>query len=245
MKEVPEDTVIWRYMNFTKFVLLLEKHELFFCRPASFQDPWESHPPPCGFNRKKRICEESLGGYLEEDQQDDRRHLMAYRYGHFVNCWHMGIHESDAMWKLYGLAPEGVAIKSTFGDCVKNMDVQGAAVRYYDPNDEAFVIEESKFFLYKRDSFDWEKEVRFWDMDLKTLDQIQENPDFDPSGLSTGEYQHIENFQEMIHKVVVAPGAAPWFFDLVKAVCVRRQYNWLADRVERSNSDLSWNDFID
>ncbi len=33
----------------------------------------------------------------------------------FVNCWHLGNHESMAMWQGYGGGPYGVAVRSTFG----------------------------------------------------------------------------------------------------------------------------------
>ncbi len=32
---------IWRYMNFTKFVNLIDSESLFFCRADKFHDKWE------------------------------------------------------------------------------------------------------------------------------------------------------------------------------------------------------------
>ncbi|HLN88509.1 MAG TPA: hypothetical protein VK253_00420, partial [Candidatus Binatia bacterium] len=39
------DTLLWRYMSFTKFVPLLEKRALFFCRSDKIGDPFEGSSP--------------------------------------------------------------------------------------------------------------------------------------------------------------------------------------------------------
>ena len=36
-----DSAIIWRYMDFTKFVLLLDKKALFFSCIDNFEDPWE------------------------------------------------------------------------------------------------------------------------------------------------------------------------------------------------------------
>ena len=41
----PDDVVLWRYMDFTKFVSLLEKSALFFPRADKLGDPFEGYWP--------------------------------------------------------------------------------------------------------------------------------------------------------------------------------------------------------
>ena len=41
----PADTILWRYMDFTKFVSLLEKRSLFFARADKLGDPFEGATP--------------------------------------------------------------------------------------------------------------------------------------------------------------------------------------------------------
>jgi hypothetical protein len=41
LKPANENAKIWRYMDFTKFVSLLEKKALFFCRADKLGDPFE------------------------------------------------------------------------------------------------------------------------------------------------------------------------------------------------------------
>jgi hypothetical protein len=42
-EKLPEDrdTPIWRYMDFTKFVYMLDRQSLFFCRPDCLEDSFE------------------------------------------------------------------------------------------------------------------------------------------------------------------------------------------------------------
>ena len=42
---LPDDAVLWRYMDFTKFVSLLEKSSLFFARADKLEDPFEGYLP--------------------------------------------------------------------------------------------------------------------------------------------------------------------------------------------------------
>jgi hypothetical protein len=65
----PDETTIWRYMDFTKFIALLEDNSLFFSRGDKFRDRFEGSVP-------RRVAQESrelwrhlqeLGGYEVED----------------------------------------------------------------------------------------------------------------------------------------------------------------------------------
>ena len=42
----PDGAVLWRYMDFTKFVSLLERKALFFCRPDRLGDLFEGSLSP-------------------------------------------------------------------------------------------------------------------------------------------------------------------------------------------------------
>lgn len=110
----PKGAKLWRYMDFTKLVSLLDKRSLFFSRADLLGDPFEG-----SFSRKT----------VEARQQGDfpqiawdilsaihRRHIRDT----YVNCWHMSDHESAAMWKLY-LASDGVAIQSSFERLVESL----------------------------------------------------------------------------------------------------------------------------
>lgn len=90
----PHDAVLWRYMDFTKFVSLLERKALFFAKASKLSDPFE------GSLAQSTLAEIQRMGLVNPEvlHEDLRQH----RDRHLVNCWHEGAYESAAMWKLYG-----------------------------------------------------------------------------------------------------------------------------------------------
>src|SRR5262249_55272820 len=99
-RAVPNSTVIWRYFKFDRFVDILKTHGLWFSRPFRFEDQWEGLFPPSYIRRTRRYAD-THGIPFGDFDLDFRRRLLRHRYAHFVNCWHVSDHESDAMWKLY------------------------------------------------------------------------------------------------------------------------------------------------
>jgi hypothetical protein len=198
-------------MSFLKFVSMLETHSLWFPRPYTFDDPWDGHYPPSYLKRMRKVV-----GADETLDRDFEIRFKRRRYGFFVNCWQQGEHECLAMWKLYGAAPEGVAIKSTPQDakyCL-NADRSGA-VKYYDPKDDIRhenVISDIDDICYKRSYFQFEREWRMWRYDDDTLDRLDDSkPEFDVTHLSRGESYGIEDMKKLIHKLVIAPAASDLF----------------------------------
>jgi len=107
-ESVSADAIIWRYLKFERFVDVLKTHALWFSRPFAFEDRWEGLFPPSYLRSTRQYAEANSIPFEEFDRQF-RRRLLRHRYAHFVSCWHISDHESDAMWKLYALR-EGVAI---------------------------------------------------------------------------------------------------------------------------------------
>ena len=215
----PDDTVLWRYMDFTKFVSLMETRALFFCRADLLGDPFEgsisSVTPPAAPPDLK------VGPVAV--QQIDFRQIVRLVC---VNCWHAGDFESAAMWRLYAREHSGVAIKTTFdrfkesfrGDQV----VRASAVKYVDyqvdpiPNWNSLLP-----LVHKRLSFQHEREVRAI---------FTRNPNSVTVEESKGCYVDVD-LAQLILEIVVAPFAQGWFFDLVRSFANRFE---LADRVRAS-----------
>ncbi len=117
-----DDTVMWRYMDLTKFMSLLESKSVFFLRGDLFVDKYEGTVP------KQAI--ESMSYYKAEIEEFVKvkrslRESVAHVYEMmrrfvFLNCWHINDFESAAMWDLYTKAGNGVAIQTTFGNIKKS-----------------------------------------------------------------------------------------------------------------------------
>ena len=96
---------IWRYMDFTKFVSILETESLYFPRIDKLGDPYEYAVPQESLKRwrQARPDEVSLPFPIH-------KHFERCLY---VSCWHCNEYESAAMWRLYLKSDEGIAIQST------------------------------------------------------------------------------------------------------------------------------------
>jgi hypothetical protein len=110
----PDDTTLWRYMDFARFLQLLEQKSLWFSRPDQFDDPLEGTYTDGEVEHLRSLDANSAvtglsisGGYLKGP-----KHMRTTAY---VNCWRAGAGESLAMWDLYGKGSGIVAVKSNIG----------------------------------------------------------------------------------------------------------------------------------
>src|ERR1022692_3637225 len=122
---LPErDRTIWRYIDFTKLVSLLEKQALFFARADLLADPFEGAYPRWASMDVIEASPSSLG--LSEAARQGMLRMRNIRKSLptsvLVNSWHVGEQESAAMWKLYLKSDEGVAIRSTVDRFVHSFD---------------------------------------------------------------------------------------------------------------------------
>ena len=111
----PDDTVVWRYLNFVKMMDLFECRLLWFARVDRFEDPLKgthtdaeveylrAQPPPPS----------PVKGFTLEKQHMGMTRM--YRETMYVNCWRAAETESMAMWDNYGNGSGVLAIKSTVG----------------------------------------------------------------------------------------------------------------------------------
>lgn len=89
-------TVLWRYMDFAKFVETLESRTLWFARLDQLDDPLE------GTHTDAEL--KGLRKHLEQKRAEQLISLFrAARSETFVNCWRSGLNESLAMADHTGL----------------------------------------------------------------------------------------------------------------------------------------------
>jgi hypothetical protein len=183
--EIPdENSVLWRFMDFTKFVSLLKDNALFFTRADKFEDTFEGakgllknkpkwdkfykdflikaiRTVPGGANENKtdkELLKDALR--LLNDINNSGKRQIASTY---INCWHENLYESEAMWKLYTVSlNQGIAIKTTYKRLYQSLGgephISIGRVNYMDYEKSFAGINDS--FWFKRKSFEHEKEVR-------------------------------------------------------------------------------------
>ena len=209
-----KDVKVWRYMDFTKFVSLLEKKSLYFARADKFDDPFEG-------SYSKLNIEKRFDTYPE-----DKIEKMSIPYEKipkfvFLNCWHLNDFESAALWNLYLKSNEGISIQSNFErltECFHKYtdnNIFVGKVKYID-YDKDWLPEGNILypFIHKRKSFEHEKEIRAVVLDLNT---INKKFDFNSSKFSHGFYVPID-LEILIEKIYVSPTSPDWFYTLVKSI---------------------------
>lgn len=156
---------IWRYLDFMKYIDMLDTGGLYFARIHQFNDPFEGSYLPSHILKP----EFQHPAVRDNDKRMAKHNLRETNKLMAINCWHMNEHESDAMWKLYSRANKGIAIESTFDrlkQALKNSSfpVNVGLVRYLDYDTEVFhedgAISLYEGVMHKRKSFEHEKEVR-------------------------------------------------------------------------------------
>jgi hypothetical protein len=231
---LPEDldARIWRYVDFTKFVHMLDRKSLFFCRPDCLDDRFEG---TWGSASRKNIEEElresirkggNVVGGLEHQLQGHRRNAAYMRQVVAVNCWHLNPYESAAMWKLYIYADQGIAIRSSVSKLIKsfpddkNILIHVGMVKYIDFETDS--IPSGNYlspFLYKRKSFEHERELRAI---ASKAEIIETDTEFSMTVLDQPFTMPGENISVdiamLIESIYLAPGSPDWISELVASV---------------------------
>jgi hypothetical protein len=216
----PEPTTsLWRYMDLTKLLAILEYESLYMVRIDKFTDTFEGVIP--AYDKANRDTLYKEDGLVEiMDHVDGLAHLQRSRS--YVNCWHMNEFESAAMWSLYLKSDEGIAIKTSFqalSDSIIDNEHKTwiGSVDYIDYDNTAMPRGNHYYpSFFKRKSFEHEKEVRIF---------YGENPnEWFSRGVVTREPLYSNGFnlkvdiKSMIGAIYVSPTSPPWLFELVKRI---------------------------
>lgn len=203
-----DDDLVWRYMDFTKFVDMLARRHLFFTRIDRLEDPYEgayTRPQVRTVGRPKPTP------YAHFDPGTDLRQYV------YVSCWYVNPHESAAMWRIYCQSPEGVAVRTPFGALAAALRgeprrISAGRVRYLDYHADRMPDADGLMpFMCKRRSFEFESELRLMHYDEAAHDA--EDDDDTPPGIGMA-----ADLDHLIGDVLLAPTAEDWLVDLVREV---------------------------
>jgi hypothetical protein len=108
----PDETVVWRYMDFPKFTLLLAHSALWFARCDHLEDRFEGSLTAPMVRRYEGLA---FAPQVADAIQLFREHRKRMRERVAVNCWHMGACESAALWQAYGREGQGIVVRTRLG----------------------------------------------------------------------------------------------------------------------------------
>ncbi len=253
----PGESTIWRYIDFTKFVSLLEKRALYFAsvETLSKSDPFE------GLYTKANLAADQIPfemipeevrkenpAYADKDTYEKsviqgtkaiRKTAKTWRAVTFVNSWHISTYESAAMWTLYLKSSEGIAIRSTVNrlrdsfSSYTEFAVFIGAVKYIDFDSEAILMGNPLLpYMHKRRSFEHEKELR-------AMIFGPQRGKISLTNASPGLYVQTD-LDTLIEAVYVAPGAEDWFLELIRSVCSRYGMKKAICQSDLGSKSLYW-----
>ena len=247
----PMDAQLWRYMNFGKFVSMLEARQLFFTRADKLDDPFEGAWSEATLTQLDSLIEQGdnkghkdpVTGNRYVSEKETARLWKQIILGHsqvarrytLLNCWREGEHESEAMWNQtprHGEKYE-LAIKSDFKSLVHSFPSRSrlpdivARVQYIPYQTKEMPLSLAAPYFHKRIEFQDEREVRAI-MSSTPLVPDPAHPDRDD--VMAPDYSRDicdvglgceVNPADLIHEVVISPHAQSWLTELVARVMER------------------------
>ena len=214
------DVPVWRYLDFTKFVSMLENGGLFFPTVAKLHDPFEGSFARGNEELRRMVYRHVTNPYKVTAGE----WVQKLRDHDAVSCWHINERASAAMWRLYSKSNEAVCIQSSYrklNTAVSTVAKVGE-VRYVD-YETSWIPESNPLapFIYKRLSFEHEREVRAI-IPPKNVHSILSGS-VSPSE-EGGQWVPVQ-LAELVESVRVSPDAPPWLAALVRRVVDRYQVN--------------------
>lgn len=242
---VPDvEDALWRYIDFTQFVFLVEKECLWLPAASTFTDRWEGGLTSTQIER----ISENLPSFLERGEESVEQLYDALRATTYISCWHHREQETAAMWEFYNDRGKEVAIKSSVEELRSAIqradDLVMGNVNYenYDSGGDLFPVTRNSPFFHKRLSFQHEQEFRI----VKSEFNLPERAPLDDglkdrvqSGGEPGRRLSVD-VGSLIDEVVISPVVGGWVQELVEEVLSTHE---LEDSIDVSESKLRGDPF--
>lgn len=218
---------IWRYIDFSQFVSLLKRRQLWLCRASDLADPYEGVLPTAARRALGRDLASELGYHDLDPEEFGELGYAGMRQMTFVNSWHADEDESAAMWQLYNENGKEIAVVTSVqalrdGVATDGLDgsVEFGRVEYVDYADiSSFPRHPHAPYFHKRESFEHEAEFRIVHQDFSYAPPTMDSPDEfvgavrerAPGGKPVG-----IDVEAVIDEVHVSPVADDWLSGFVE-----------------------------
>ncbi|PKH68090.1 hypothetical protein CXF59_04625 [Flavobacterium sp. ALD4] len=224
--KLPEDpdTIIWKYLDLSKFLDLLMSKKLFMSRSDKFEDQYEGTFSEPTFEEIRK---------LSIDNPDFLKFYKTHREKVAISSWHINEYESFAMWQIFTQNTEGLAIQSTIGRLQNALATENnykqfiGEVNYIDYKKEYIPFDDMFFpFLFKRKSFQYEREVRIItdvaESNITLNDGLKINVDLD----------------QLIEKIYIHPKSENWYKNLVIQLLKQLGFNFTIEKSDLESDIL-------
>ena len=244
-KKLNEHDVLWKYLDFHKFVDLISNKTLHFTRLDQFEDPFEGiskriltgmkyWSQPLILDQESRLTEKAINHNnnqakkIKEDYQKEKNE----QKNKFVNCWVKLDRESMAMWDLYSNS-NSIAILINGKKFIENLRLITENQKAI-PSDNSFIVGnvsyEDKYLppvivdndstvkshtFIKDVTFIHENEYRLAILSPNNL--LDNNPKFHKLNLYDGFFDDIV--------IVCHPKMEDWKFKNIECICKKFHLN--------------------
>jgi len=213
-----QDTIVWKYLDLSKFVDLLLYNKLFMSRSDKFEDQYEGTFSEPTYEEIKK---------LSKDNPDFLNFYKTHRKNVVISSWHINEYESFAMWQIFTQKSEGLAIQSTLGRLQESLHIEKqfeqhiGEVNYIDYKKEYIPFDNGFFpFLFKRKSFQYEREIRI------ISDLTSHKLEID-NGLKID-----VDINRLIEKIYIHPKSENWYKNLIIELVQRLGFDF---KIEKSD----------
>lgn len=207
-EEPKDETIIWRYMDISKFLSLLQKQSLFFSCANRLGDKYEMS-----------LVDDITPADIDHQISDIRDKAR-------VNCWNISDHEEDLMWRKYIKTNSlGIAIESNYRNLKdsfsKSDQVIASGIVKYSQHLDMSTLKEGEMkddminiMLHKKRLYKGENELRFFvyplGSDTSNNVVIESNGDIN----IIGENVKID-LEKLIYRIYTSPEAPKYFIDSI------------------------------
>ena len=226
-----------KYLDITKFISLLQRKSLFFCRLDKLEDHFEGTTSKANFNYrvqwykhmhdinffKDEYDEEKVKKNVQE-QYDFEKKLKALNC---VCCWNKNESESAALWKIYSDFHKGIMITTSVERIEKAFkttqgEIHLSEIRYIDLNKDRMPDGNTMYLMiHKHKAYSFEEEVRLI---------YEESPhnawtyDWSKEEVEEGKYLSV-NLEVLIDKIIISPYSPNWYLNLIQNITDKYELN--------------------
>ena len=224
--KLPADpnTIVWKYLDLSKFLELLLSQKLFMSRSDKFEDQYEGTFSEPTYEEIKKLA---------INKPEFINYYKTHREKVTISSWHINEYESFAMWQIFTQNSEGLAIQSTIGRLQEAVGAEKVfeqyigEVNYIDYKKEYIPFDDLFFpFLFKRKSFQYEREVRI-------ITDVSKN------NLTINDGLKINiNINQLIERIYIHPKSENWYKNLVIQLVKKLGYDFTIEKSDLESDIL-------
>lgn len=222
------DYTIVKYLDLTKYISLLQKKSLFFCRLDKLEDQFEGTTAKPNFESRvnyHKYLRDVENYFTVEVTDEDIIKTVKEQYEHekklkainCVNCWNKKEQESAALWKIYSDFSKGIMIKSSISRLKRSLanakeEIKLSEIHYLDYDNEPMPDGNTMYpLIHKHNAYSYEDEVRL----INQVNQDGWIHDWSKEEVFEGIFIET-NINYLIREIIISPYSPRWFFDIVQ-----------------------------